>query len=89
MLNESPNTQLLLIFYFVFITLCFIRVYINYTGPAPICYLPVPPPGAIRGPHPPRFMPHPLNPGAPLLPSETHTFSLRDNIIKQIEYYFR
>lgn len=57
-------------------------------GPAPICYLPVPPPGAIRGPHPPRFMPHPLNPGAPLLPSETHTFSLRDNIIKQIEYYF-
>ncbi|CAN6695131.1 unnamed protein product [Malus baccata var. baccata] len=57
-------------------------------GPAPICYLPVPPLGAIRGPHPPSFMPHPLNPGAPLPPSETHTLSLRDNIIKQVEYYF-
>ncbi|KAM1116425.1 hypothetical protein TB2_006822 [Malus domestica] len=57
-------------------------------GPAPICYLPVPPLSAIRGPHPPSFVPHPLNPGAPLPPSKTHTLSLRDNIIKQIEYYF-
>ncbi|KAM1754534.1 hypothetical protein ACFX12_006988 [Malus domestica] len=58
-------------------------------GPAPICYLPVPPLSAIRGPHPPSFVPHPLNPGASLPPSKTHTLSLRDNIIKQIEYYFR
>ncbi|TQE05628.1 hypothetical protein C1H46_008761 [Malus baccata] len=57
-------------------------------GPAPICYLPVPPLSAIRGPHPPSFVPHPLNPGAPLPPSKTHTLSLRDNIIKQIECYF-
>ncbi|KAB2606323.1 la-related protein 1A-like [Pyrus ussuriensis x Pyrus communis] len=58
-------------------------------GPARICYLPVPPLSVIRRPHPPSFVPYPLNPGAPLPPSETHTLSLRDNIIKQIEYYFR
>ncbi|KAM5584808.1 la-related protein 1A [Rosa sericea] len=57
-------------------------------GPVPMCYVPVPPTGAIRGPHPPHFMPHPLNPGAPLLHPETHPVALRDNIIKQIEYYF-
>ncbi|XP_050369681.1 la-related protein 1A isoform X2 [Argentina anserina] len=57
-------------------------------GPVPMCYVPVPPTGAIRGPQPPHFMPHPLNPGAPLLHIETRPVSLRDNIIKQIEYYF-
>lgn len=54
-----------------------------------MCYVPVPPTGAIRGRHPPHFMPHPLNPGAPLLHPERHPVALRDNIIKQIEYYFR
>jgi len=56
------------------------------TGP-PICYIPVASPGSLRGPHPPRFVPYPINPGAPMLPQEIQT--LRASIIRQIEYYFR
>ncbi|KAF2324140.1 hypothetical protein GH714_008062 [Hevea brasiliensis] len=54
-------------------------------GP-PICYVPVAPTGSFRGGHPPRFMPYPTSPGAPLLPQETP--SLRESIIRQIDYYF-
>lgn len=57
----------------------------TFPGP-PICYVPVPPPGSFRGGHPPRFMPYPTSPGAPVQPRET--LSLRDNIIRQIDYYF-
>ncbi|KAJ4842470.1 hypothetical protein Tsubulata_001824 [Turnera subulata] len=59
--------------------------FIPSKGP-PICYVPVAPPGSIRGPHPPRFSPYPLSPGAPVLPQDT--VNLRTNIVKQIEYYF-
>ncbi|XVF68612.1 hypothetical protein PTKIN_Ptkin11bG0015500 [Pterospermum kingtungense] len=54
--------------------------------PGPVCYVPVAPPGSLRGPHPPRFVPYPINPGTAMLPPET--VSLRTNIVKQIEYYF-
>lgn len=47
----------------------------------------MPAPGAIRGPYPQRIIPHPMNPGAPVVSSET--LALRANIVKQIEYYFR
>ncbi|KAL9368225.1 hypothetical protein Peur_039424 [Populus x canadensis] len=57
----------------------------TYPGP-PICYIPVASPGSLRGPHPPRFVPYPINPGAPMLPQEIQT--LRASIIRQIEYYF-
>ncbi|XP_015873343.2 la-related protein 1A [Ziziphus jujuba] len=53
---------------------------------SPICYFPVPAPGAMRGPPPQRIIPHPVNPGAPVVSSET--LALRANIVKQIEYYF-
>lgn len=56
-----------------------------YTGP--VCYVPVAPPGSIRGPHPPRFIPYPINPGAAVVPPDT--LALRANIVKQIDYYFR
>ncbi|KAK9280617.1 hypothetical protein L1049_014312 [Liquidambar formosana] len=58
----------------------------SFPGPASIYYIPVAPPGSIRVPHPPPFIPPPLNPGAPMLPPET--IALRANIVKQIEYYF-
>lgn len=58
----------------------------SYSGPAPMYYLPVPPPGSIRVPHPQRFIPHPVNPGAPMQPPEA--LALRINLVKQIEYYF-
>ncbi|KAK6246928.1 hypothetical protein QUC31_018493 [Theobroma cacao] len=54
--------------------------------PGAVCYMPIPPPGSIRGPHPPRFVPYPINPGTAMYPPETAT--LRANIVKQIEYYF-
>ncbi|KAF2324141.1 hypothetical protein GH714_008072 [Hevea brasiliensis] len=57
----------------------------TFPGP-PICYVPVAPTGSFRGGHPPRFMPYPTSPGAPLLPQETP--SLRESIIRQIDYYF-
>ncbi|XVE79731.1 hypothetical protein DITRI_Ditri14bG0080400 [Diplodiscus trichospermus] len=54
--------------------------------PGAVCYVPIAPPGSIRGPHPPRFVPYPINPGTAMFPPETVT--LRANIVKQIEYYF-
>ncbi|KAK8352654.1 hypothetical protein V6Z12_A05G108300 [Gossypium hirsutum] len=51
-----------------------------------VYYMPVAPPGSIRGPHPPCFVPYPMNPGTAMFPPETVT--LRANIVKQIEYYF-
>lgn len=54
--------------------------------PGPVCFMPVPPPGAIRGPHPPRFVPYQINVGAPVVGPET--LALKANIVKQIEYYF-
>lgn len=59
--------------------------YYCYAGP--VCFMPVPPPGAIRGPHPPRFVPYQINVGAPVVGPET--LALKANIVKQIEYYFR
>ncbi|XP_015574933.1 la-related protein 1A isoform X1 [Ricinus communis] len=56
----------------------------TFPGP-PICYFPVAPPGSFRGGHPAVFMPYPTSPGAPIPPQES---SLRDDIIRQIEYYF-
>ncbi|KAJ4910874.1 La-related protein 1A [Raphanus sativus] len=53
--------------------------------PGPVYYLPVPPPGAIRGYHP-RFAPYPGNQGPQALPPEQ--LDLQDRVIKQIEYYF-
>ncbi|KAJ6750493.1 hypothetical protein OIU85_001068 [Salix viminalis] len=52
----------------------------------PICYIPVAPPGSLRGPHPPRFVQYPINPGTHMLPQEIQT--LRASIMQQIEYYF-
>ncbi|TYI26359.1 hypothetical protein ES332_A05G109400v1 [Gossypium tomentosum] len=54
--------------------------------PGAVYYMPVAPPGSIRGPHPPCFVPYPMNPGTAMFPPETVT--LRANIVKQIEYYF-
>ena len=53
----------------------------------PVYYLPGPPPGAIRGPYPPRFAPYPVNQGPPILSPEK--LDLRDRVLKQVEYYFR
>ncbi|KAL4277943.1 hypothetical protein GQ457_03G044030 [Hibiscus cannabinus] len=54
--------------------------------PGVVYYVPVPPPGSARGPHPPRFVPYPMNTGTAMFPPEIVT--LRANIVKQIEYYF-
>ncbi|KAK8306892.1 hypothetical protein V6Z12_D03G158200 [Gossypium hirsutum] len=54
--------------------------------PGALCYVPIAPPGSIRGPHSPRFVPYPINPETTVLPPEMVT--LRANIMKQIEYYF-
>nr|KJB20257.1 hypothetical protein B456_003G140800 [Gossypium raimondii] len=54
--------------------------------PGALCYVPIAPPGSIRGPHSPRFVPYPINPETTVLPPEMVT--LRANIVKQIEYYF-
>lgn len=61
-------------------------IFTYHTGP-PICYVPVAPLGSLRGPHPPPFIPYPMNPGAPVLPQDT--LALRANVVRQIEYYFR
>ncbi|KAL7613543.1 hypothetical protein Lser_V15G05905 [Lactuca serriola] len=53
--------------------------------PGSIVYLPARPPFSVRVPHPPFVVPHPMNPGIPVLPSQTE---VRASIIKQIEYYF-
>ncbi|KAL0735362.1 hypothetical protein Bca4012_011572 [Brassica carinata] len=53
--------------------------------PGPLYYLPVPPPGAVRG-YPPRFAPYPVNQGPPAQSPEK--LDLKDRVIKQIEYYF-
>ncbi|KAK9022305.1 hypothetical protein V6N11_002582 [Hibiscus sabdariffa] len=68
-----------------------------FFGPAPgfmagpnflgaVHYLPVAPPGSLRGPHPPLFVPYPMNPGTAMFPPEI--VALRASIVKQIEYYF-
>jgi len=54
--------------------------------PGSIYWLPATPPSPIRLPHPPPFVPHPLNALPSILPPET--LALRTNILKQIEYYF-
>ncbi|KAG8371040.1 hypothetical protein BUALT_Bualt13G0045600 [Buddleja alternifolia] len=58
----------------------------NFPGqPGAICYLPVPPPGSVRVPYQPYFVPYPLNPGLPMPSPE---IALKADIVKQIEYYF-
>lgn len=54
--------------------------------PGAIVYLPARPPFSVRVPHPPFVVPHVMNPGIPLLPSQTE--ALRASIKNQIEYYF-
>lgn len=58
----------------------------SFQGPASVCYVPVAPPGSIRGPHPLRFIPYPVNPGPAVVPPDPQ--ALRANIVKQIDYYF-
>lgn len=58
----------------------------SFSGPAPVCYLPVAPPGALRG-APSYFIQYPpVSPGPPVVPPETP--NLRASIVKQIDYYF-
>ncbi|KAE8688758.1 hypothetical protein F3Y22_tig00110956pilonHSYRG00142 [Hibiscus syriacus] len=54
--------------------------------PGSVYYVPIAPPGSVRGPHPPPFVPYPMNPRAAMFPPEIAI--LRTNIVKQIEYYF-
>ncbi|XP_039004700.1 la-related protein 1A-like [Hibiscus syriacus] len=54
--------------------------------PGAVYYVPVAPPGSVREPHPPPFVPCPMNPGTAMFPPEI--VILRANIVKQIEYYF-
>ncbi|GMI92095.1 hypothetical protein HRI_002878800 [Hibiscus trionum] len=56
----------------------------NFLGP--VYYVPFAPPGSLRGPHPPLFVPYPMNPGTAMFPPEI--VALRAKIVKQIEYYF-
>ena len=49
--------------------------------------IPGPPPGSIRAPISPQFALDPSSPLAPALPPET--LGLRENVVNQIEYYFR
>ncbi|KAG6415237.1 hypothetical protein SASPL_122643 [Salvia splendens] len=59
----------------------------NYPGPsAPFCFYPAVPPGSVRVPYPPSFVPYPLSPGVPISPTPLE--ALRTSIVKQIEYYF-
>lgn len=64
-----------------------IAVSVSSFDTGPVYYLPGPPPGAIRGPYPPRFAPYPVNQGPPVLSPEK--LDLRDRVLKQVEYYFR
>ncbi|GAV59102.1 La domain-containing protein [Cephalotus follicularis] len=58
----------------------------SFAGLGSIGYIPVAPPGSIRGPHPHHFVSYPFDLGAPMPPLET--VDLRANIVRQIEYYF-
>ncbi|KAL9241082.1 hypothetical protein vseg_015232 [Gypsophila vaccaria] len=58
----------------------------GFPGGAPVYFIAAPPPGAIRGPFPPHFAPHPLSPVGTIMSPET--LALRANIVKQIDYYF-
>lgn len=64
-----------------------IAVFVSLFDTGPLYYLPAPPPGAIRGPYPPRFAPYPVNQGPAVLSPEK--LDLRARVLKQIEYYFR
>lgn len=55
----------------------------SFPVPAPMYYVPAPPPEAIGGA---RYIPHPLHSPAYSIPSPGQV--LRTNIVKQIEYYF-
>ncbi|GAB2285150.1 hypothetical protein Dimus_019604 [Dionaea muscipula] len=56
-------------------------------GPGTMFYLPATHPASVRAPFPSLFVPHPMNTlPLPMLPPEM--LALRDNIVKQIEYYF-
>ncbi|KAK7817698.1 la-related protein 1a [Quercus suber] len=52
----------------------------SFYGPAPIYYVPVAAPGSIRGPHPPRFMQYPINPGAPVSSPHIGESDLDENL---------
>ncbi|KAJ7960434.1 La-related protein like [Quillaja saponaria] len=58
----------------------------SFPGPTSICYVPMAPPGSVRGPYPRHFVPYPINPGLQGMPPEI--VALRDSIVKQIDYYF-
>lgn len=73
----------------VFLCLRSVKVYLIWSGTpgSSIYYVPAPPPGSVRMPHQPFFVPPPLSSGTLVPPSETLT--LKASIAKQIEYYFR
>ncbi|KAK6936914.1 La-type HTH domain [Dillenia turbinata] len=58
----------------------------GFPGPASMYYVPVAPPGSIRGPHQLYLAPYHSNPGTPMFLPDT--LALKDNILRQIEYYF-
>ncbi|KAK6925511.1 La-type HTH domain [Dillenia turbinata] len=58
----------------------------GFPGPASMYYVPVAPPGSIRGPHRPHLAPYHSNPGTPMFSPDT--LALKDSILRQIEYYF-
>ncbi|PIM98011.1 hypothetical protein CDL12_29512 [Handroanthus impetiginosus] len=59
----------------------------NFIGPpGAIYYVPAAPPGSVRVPYPPVFIPYPVSPGV-VMPSSS-AVPLRISIMKQIEYYF-
>ncbi|KAI4308279.1 hypothetical protein L6164_031369 [Bauhinia variegata] len=58
----------------------------SFPGPAPIWYVPVSPPGSIRGPLPRHFVPYTAHTGPQSMSPET--LALRASIVKQIDYYF-
>ncbi|XP_047970273.1 la-related protein 1A-like isoform X1 [Salvia hispanica] len=58
----------------------------NYPGPSGPFFYPAAPPGSVRVPYPPSFVPYPLSPGVPISPTPLE--ALRTSIVKQIEYYF-
>lgn len=57
---------------------------IVYDTGQPVYYYP---PGVVILPYPSFIAPYPSSPGVPMPPSPT--ISLRANVVKQIEYYFR
>lgn len=80
----SYHAFLFLLYYY---SICCLHLRYDTGPPGSIYWLPAAPPSPIRLPHPPRFVPHPLNTMPSTLPPET--LALRANILKQIEYYFR